>query len=775
MSYSSVSEALASDDVLGDALGAAPVALSVVALDGTCLFVNAQWCAMTGLAADEALGAGWLGAFDPNDVRSLRDSWLALIASEGRMAIELRIVGRSRPGVRSRARARATRGASAAAVIAYDDTSDLQGSLAPEEAQAQLRESERRFRAIANYTADWETWFGPDGRPAWINPAVELVTGYPVSECMQRDDYPFFLAPDADRGVVETILTEGGAGRSGRGVEFRIQRRDGGAAHMSASWAPMFDDDGSSLGFRLSIRDVTERVRMESELLATRSHIRTLLDSAHMIAVILDRKGIVTYCNDYLLGITGWGRDELMGRDWFSVMVPAAERDAVRSVFETATAAGLIPPHHENGIVTRSGAVRVVFWDNTVLRGGDGAIEGIASLGIDRTDSRRLEAGLRQTQKMEAIGTLAGGVAHEFNNIITAIAGYADLALASTEEGTSVHSDLQRIMESASRAAAVAQSLLAFSRKQPTKLEAVDLNELVTSFLSFIRRLLRADVSMNVDLCRTALPVRVDATQMQQVLVNLVTNAVDAMPGGGKLTIRTSEPVEPAILAQCRERSNSPAWAALTVADTGLGMSQEVLARVFEPFFTTKPMSNRSGLGLAVAHGIVTKLNGVILAESEPGHGSTFRLCLPLLAAATAPVLSSPPRTATSSPTPGETILLAEDDPDVRRMTARALRREGYTVVEAEDGAVAVDEFAKNRASIRVVILDGVMPNLNGGEVYVRIHAIEPAVKAIFTSGYAEDIYLKDGIALLDGPFLQKPYSPKQLVALVRDILGRGA
>jgi PAS domain S-box-containing protein len=390
-------------------------------------------------------------------------------------------------------------------------------------------------------------------------------------------------------------------------------------------------------------------------------------------------------------------------------------------------------------------------------------------LARDVTGQRRLEAQLRQAQKMEAVGQLAGGIAHDFNNLLTAILGSAQLGLREVEPSHPVREDLEEIRRAGLRAADLTRQLLAYSRRQVVAPKVFDLTEAVRSLESMLRRLIREDIELELRLSPIPLAVRCDPGQIEQIVLNLVVNARDALPQGGRISVRA----EPAVLDAQQPANSPPAppgrYVQLAVADTGTGLSAEARAHLFEPFFTTKELGKGTGLGLATVYGIVKQNGGFIYADSEPGRGTTMRVYLP---PAPAPLPAEP--TLAPAPAPGkgsETVLLVEDEPAVRQFARRALQASGYTVLVAPDGAEALALADRQAGPIHLLMTDVVMPGITGPELARRLVAKRPALRVLYCSGYTDDASVLEGIREAGTAFLQKPFAPEDLARKLREVL----
>ncbi len=388
----------------------------------------------------------------------------------------------------------------------------------------------------------------------------------------------------------------------------------------------------------------------------------------------------------------------------------------------------------------------------------------------DITERHRLEAQLLHSQKLESVGRLAGGIAHDFSNVLTAIFGYLDLARTHGPPDGPVRECVDAIQVAAQRAADLTAKLLAFARKQVIEPTIVDLNQLIRGVLGMATRILGDDIETVVHETPLLPNVRVDPGQFEQALMNLATNARDAMPSGGKFIVETSRVELDEAYAELRPDLVPGTYVQLAVSDTGVGMDPVTLEHCFEPFFTTKAAKHGTGLGLASCHGIVKQSGGHISVYSEPGHGTTFRIFLPACGelAAAAPPKNGPPVAIHSG-----TILLVEDDPLVRSVAARTLRDCGYTVLEAADADEALSRVEQTNTSIDLLLTDVVLPKLGGGELARRLREARPELRVLYTSGFTDNMVAQQGVLASGGAFLSKPYTPSALAAKIRELLTR--
>ena len=392
------------------------------------------------------------------------------------------------------------------------------------------------------------------------------------------------------------------------------------------------------------------------------------------------------------------------------------------------------------------------------------------SLKMRETEKERLEEQLRHAQKMEAVGTLAGGIAHDFNNALTAIIGYGDLLKMRIDKDNPLRRNVDQILGAAQKAANLTQRLLAFSRKQLIEPRPVNLNESIKNVEKLLTRLIREDIEIKVKLSREVLIVMVDSGQIEQALMNLATNARDAMPDGGVLTITTESVELNGEFFKAGDYEGPGRYALLSVTDTGIGMEKKTRERVFDPFFTTKEVGKGTGLGLSMVYGIIKQHKGYITVCSKPGKGTTFKIYL-----RSSELKIEEKKSKTVGPAQGgkETVLIAEDDESVRMLSKEILERYGYNVLEATDGEDAVRGFMENKEKVQILLLDVVMPKKNGKEVYEEIVKIRPDIKALFISGYATDIMHKQGIIEEEINFISKPVSPEALLRKVREVLDK--
>jgi hypothetical protein len=504
-----------------------------------------------------------------------------------------------------------------------------------------------------------------------------------------------------------------------------------------------------------------------------------MLQNVELAAVLLDSNSTIQFCNPYLLALSGWSADEVLGASWFDTFETGDP--GAGPLFDREIASGQITRSTENPIVTRTGERRLIRWSNTAIHDVAGAVVGTASIGEDVTERRQLEDKLRQSQKMEAVGQLAGGIAHDFNNLLGGILSYAKLV--EQEAGDQLQSkpgdasalqvlqDVEQIVRATERAAALTHQLLLFGRKEIVKPQVVDVNAVVSDMEKLLQRTIGEHVKLTTELAKPLPPVFIDPGHLEQVMMNLVVNARDAMPEGGLIAIKTSEIFVDEEYAALRVTLEPGHYVSLVVSDTGSGMPREVIAQVFEPFFTTKPKGQGTGLGLATVYGIVNQAGGHMSVYSEEGVGTTMRAYFPVTDAASSgekPVVPS----ATPEEAKGETILLVEDEEVVREPTVRFLTRNGYRVLAAAgpDEALAA-AAAGHEMPIALLLTDVIMPGMSGKELADRLTASRPHMRVVYISGYPQDVIVHRGIVDPGVVLIEKPFAIDTLLTKVREVL----
>ena len=525
-----------------------------------------------------------------------------------------------------------------------------------------------------------------------------------------------------------------------------------------------------------TIRNTLAMHTLQQEQQVAEESLRKLSRAVEQSAdgvMVTNFHGIIEYVNPAFEALTGYGREELCGKTPRILKSGEQQAETYQEMWKTMLAGNV----YRGILVNRKKNGELYYVEESIcpVRDAAGIITHFISNGRDLTERLRLEAQLLQSQKMDAIGNLAGGVAHDFNNLLTIITSYAELALDAVPQNSALESKIQEILLAARRAAELTRQLLAFSRKQPQALRVADLNEVIARIAKTLPRLIGEDIEFTFAPGEGLGRVRVDPLQIEQVLMNLAANARDAMPQGGHLGIETSNVRLDDNYVQCKKALILRGrYALITVSDDGTGILPEHLPHIFEPFYTTKPLGKGTGLGLATVYGIVKQNKGFIWAYSESTMGTVFKIYLPCVAGRDNLGDVENIRTA-RAPRGSETVLLVEDEPAVRRATAEFLTLQGYTVLEAKDGLDALSVAQHHGSTIHLLVTDVVMPNMSGGQLAKELAQLRPDTKLLFVSGYAGKTVLDHKVVDLETNFLQKPYTLTQLSLKIRAALSPGA
>jgi two-component system cell cycle sensor histidine kinase/response regulator CckA len=516
--------------------------------------------------------------------------------------------------------------------------------------------------------------------------------------------------------------------------------------------------------------------KREVELHAAEERYRSLVEAipALVYAVQPDATFSTTYISSYVEKLLGLSpREWITDRDSWARRIHPEDRDRVLAEWRRGLS-DRGPSMCEYRMTSVDGRVLWVRDTRTPARDSEGRVRDIRGFLVDITEQRRVEDQLRQSQKLEAIGRLAGGITHDFNNVLTIITGYSDLLLDRIPADSNLREAVSEINSAGNRASHLTRQLLAFSRKQECQPALVDLNTVVSGLKMMLRRLIGEDIELDIAPNAPLATVCADRGQIEQILVNLAANARDAMPGGGLLTIETQNLELDGTFSRLHAGVRPGPYVLLAVTDTGAGMDEATKSRLFEPFFTTKERGHGTGLGLSIVYGIVKQAGGHIWVYSEPGRGSCFKIYLPQ-------INSLPPDTAAPAPAPeqaggGETVLVVEDEDRVLDLVSQVLWSHGFRVLQARDGAAALALTRDFKGTIDVLLTDSVMPYMSGRELARRLSDVRPDMKVLYMSGYTEGAASRSD--MLDGDekdFIQKPFSASALVRKIRSLLAESA
>jgi PAS domain S-box-containing protein len=637
-------------------------------------------------------------------------------------------------------------------------------------AEERLRESEDRLRTIVNSEPACVKLIDAEGRLLEMNSAglamieadsAEHVLGHRVQQLIVPEHREAFLAMTKQVFAGQTAT-----------LSFEIVGLKGTRRRLESHVSPLRDAAGNVIAALSVTRDITAHVQAEAAVRDSQRMLETVMNNIPQGVFWKDRQSVYLGCNRVALRARGFDRPEqIIGKRDSELPGLTPEEAAFfylkdQEVMDSdRPQLGIIEP-----MTLHDGTTIWLETSKIPMHDAEGKVVGVLGTWQDITERRRLEEQLRQSQKMDAIGQLAGGVAHDFNNLLTVILGYSELALASLDPSAEARDHVAAIRDAGERAAALTRHLLAFSRKQMLEPKEVDLNDVVAGSEKMLRRLIGENITLATVLAPTLPKVRVDPSQLEQVILNLTVNARDAMPAGGRLYLETHLDEAAVPPASDNGMSRGGKYVRLTVRDTGTGIPPDVQPRIFEPFFTTKPPGRGTGLGLATVYGIVQQSGGWIDVKSEVGAGTAFNVYLPVVAADRS---SGGKPDAASAVAGEETILLVEDDAAVRVLTRQSLERLGYRILEAEGACEALRIAEAWREPIDLLITDVVMPDRSGRELAESLVARRPRMRVLFVSGYNEDALLRQGIAHATSNYLQKPFALVALAKRVREILNQ--
>ncbi|MCC6386970.1 MAG: PAS domain S-box protein [Dehalococcoidia bacterium] len=623
--------------------------------------------------------------------------------------------------------------------------------------QEALRASEERFsRAFHDSPLGQVIVRTRDRRIIEVNEAYLRLLGYTREEMIGQVAEQ--VSPPIGEGELRAAWERMQSERSVADVLYRFERRDG------TPRAALFSAESIELGgephWLIALNDVTDRRATEDALRESEERFRELAESIREVFWLTEPDGRMLYVSPAYEAIWGADADALYtSRDAWLASIHPDDRAAVAAAPRLQADGSY---DQEYRIVRADGEIRWIRDRAFPVTGRNGEVVRVAGVAEDVTDRRSLEEQVRQTQKMESVGELAGGVAHDFNNWLTVIQSYSDLLLEELPPDGEVREYVQEIQAASERAASLTRQLLAFSRREIIERRVVEVNAIVLDTEKMLRRLLGEDVEVRTRLSQGLPRVHADPGQLVQVLMNLAVNARDAMPRGGTLTVATNE-------ARPDDSAPGQRWVEVRVSDTGTGIAADVVTRIFEPFFTTKGVGKGTGLGLSVVHGIVQQAGGRITVQSRPGEGTTFTVLLPGIEQAAGQAQAGSEGSSQLAGT--ETILLAEDEESIRRLVARGLRRYGYTVLTAADGEEALSLLNERGREIDLLVTDVVMPRLDGQGLADALRREAPHVRILFSSGYTDDAILRYGVLHAEVAFLQKPYTVEALGHKIRQIL----
>ncbi|MEW6377711.1 MAG: PAS domain S-box protein [Thermodesulfobacteriota bacterium] len=636
---------------------------------------------------------------------------------------------------------------------------------------AQSLKAEINYRALLEQipAITYITALDEIGSKLYISPQIEAMLGFTSAEWLADPQLWFKRVHSGDRkrvlAEIQSCYTHGRPFRS----EYRLISRDGRVIWVRDEALVVRDESGQPSFIQGVMLDISKLLRTEEAKQRSEAKFRAIFEGTAIGIALIDMEGQLMESNPALQKMLGFSGEDLRHRIFKEFTHPddkTADVDLYRELMEGKRNHYQI----EMRYIRKDGGWVWSRLNVSLVRSAGGEPQYTIHMVEDITEHKRLEDQFLQSQKMETVGRLAGGIAHDLNNLLTVLSGYSQLTLLGLKENDPVRGNIEEIKKATDRATDLTHRLLAFSRRQVLDMKVVDLNMIVRGLERMLRRVIGEDIELNIILADDPGQVKTDPGQIEQVIMNLAVNARDAMPKGGKLTIETAN-VE---LDEDYTRSHigiAPGrYVMLSMSDTGVGMTPEVRERIFEPFFTTKEEGKGTGLGLSTVYGIVKQSGGNIWVYSEPGQGTTFKIYLPSV---DEEAEALPSRNESGKlPKGTETVLLVEDEPSVRELAARVLRQQGYTVLEATNGNEAMCIARGHmKEKIHLLLSDVVMPQMGGKELVKQFKSLHPEIKVLFISGYT-DIAITHNSGFKPGAtFLQKPFSPTELVKKVRNVL----
>ncbi len=744
----------------------APVGILIAAPGGAILRVNSCLAAIFGYGVDDMPGMSFLEISHVDDREAVSESVRVLmVGQESESMVETRAYAKGGRVIQLRAKAGLVRDADGKPQYLVAHIEDITDRT---RAERRLSESETRYRRLFEAARDGILILDADsGRIVDVNPFMTDLTGYTRDEFLAEKIWD--LGPFKDIAASRLSFAELKDKEYVRYDDLPLKTRGGNT--VAVEFISNVYLVGDVKVIQCNIRDISDRMRIERE---NHRLVAAIEQSAESV-VITDLNGVMEYVNPAFERVSGYARAEAVGSSSRILQSGAHDKAFYRDLWTTIVGGGT----WRGRLVNRKKDGTLIMEDTSIspVRDLPGVIASYVAVKRDVTAVLAMEAQYLQAQKMEAVGRLAAGVAHDFNNLLSVILSYSAWIARELEPGHPLHSDIMEIEAAGRRAAALTNQLLAFSRQQVLQPRVFDLSTTVAGLEDMLRRLLGADIELGIVTSGGDCSVRADPGQIEQVVMNLVVNARDAMVDGGNLTLMTGHlDVTPGD-GRATGSVLPGAYVELSVRDTGEGMTAATQARIYEPFFTTKAIGKGTGLGLATVFGIVKQSEGHIAVESAPGKGTTFRVLFPAAnpqrpegepGAMDRP--SNPEAPTLSRGT--ETILVVDDDESVKRVVVSILRRKGYTVLEAANAGEALLVCEQEDVAIDLLLTDVVLPKMNGRQLAERVAHLRPSMKVLYMSGYSNDMVLQKGIIESLVHFLQKPVTPATLCKKVREVLG---
>ncbi len=736
-----------------------PVGKVIAAPDGAILHANTALASMLGYSTEQMAGASLLSMIHPDDRPAVREAMRVLLGGERMQLLDRRLLAKDGRTILVHVTIGAHRRTDGAVLHLLAHVVDI-----TERREAEIREhaSETRYRRLFESAKDGILILDAGtARIVDVNPFMTELTGYSRDEFLAK--HLWEVGPFKDVAASKVSFADLQTTEYLRYEDLPLKTREG--QEVAVEFISNVYLVNEAKVIQCNIRDIRSRKRIESEL----ATLAAAIAQAGEAVVVTDAKGNIEYVNPAFEAVTGYAKEEVLGRNPRLLKSGVQSEQFYLSLWETIRTGAV----WRGRLINRKKNGSIFHEDATIssVRDSSGAIASYIAVKRDVTASIVLQAQLLQAQKMEAVGRLAGGVAHDFNNILSVILSYAEVIGGELKPSEPLRADIGEVKTAALRGADLTRQLLAFSRQQVLQPKVLNVNECLANTEKMLGRLLGADIEVSMLPEPSLWNVLADPGQVEQVLMNLAVNARDAMPDGGKLTVETANVDLDEGYASTHGDVQPGSYVQLAVSDTGSGMTKETLARIFEPFFTTKEQGKGTGLGLATVFGIVKQSGGHIFVYSELDQGTTLKIYLPKVSSAVAEPRASLELTSADVERGNASILIVEDDDQLRIITRNILRRQGYVVLDAPNGGEALLICEQHKANIDLLLTDVVLPRMSGRQLVERLAPLRPAMKVLYMSGYTDDAILQHGIIDSGVAFLQKPFTPASLTRKIREVL----
>ena len=637
-------------------------------------------------------------------------------------------------------------------------------------AEEALKEAENKYRSIVDNAVEGFFQTTLEGAYVSVNPALARMYGYASPEQLMaavKDIGRQVYVDAARRAEFRRLMEEQDVVQD---FEYQVYRKDGSTIWLSENARAVREAGGALLYYEGTVQDITQRKRATEALAESEERFRLLFDEAPVAYHEIDAQGIVRRVNRAECHLLGYQPSDILGRH-ASDFVAEEEREKSREAVLRKMKGEIPLTPFQREFARGDGTHILVEIHENLIRDTSGHIVGIRSALLDITERKQLEEQLRRAQKMEAVGRLAGGIAHDFNNLLMVIKGHSELIVNRLPQGEPLRKNAEEIDRTTERAASLTRQLLAFSRLQVLQPKVLDLNAIVADTSKMLERVIGENIELVVKLGTALRGIKADQSQIEQVILNLVVNARDAMPHGGKLIVETSNVTLDEAYGRRHTGVRPGEYVMLAVSDNGMGMDAETQAHIFEPFFTTKVLGKGTGLGLATVYGVVKQSGGWIWVYSQKEKGTTFKIYLPRAEDGEVARSREAHASAAASPQGSETILLVEDQDSIRELVGEFLESRGYRVISAQDGAQALEMIKAQQQAIDLLLTDIVMPRVSGPELSRRLASLLPNLKVLYISGYAENSPANAEIAQGHAICLQKPFALDALHRKIRSLL----